>query len=104
MQRFSNSNKVAQESEFHADFHNADVQGRLRLNCIGTVEDLARQNIELRPCSANEILDESARHNYMKIADIFSSFCVGLHILLLRISLRSGIKDGMKWKPIILIK
>jgi hypothetical protein len=31
-----------------ADFHNADVQGRLRLNCIGTVGDLARQNIELR--------------------------------------------------------
>lgn len=30
------------------DFHNADVQGRLRLNCIGTVEDLARQNIELQ--------------------------------------------------------
>lgn len=31
-----------------ADFHNADGQGRLRLNCIGTVEDLARQNIELQ--------------------------------------------------------
>ncbi len=31
-----------------ADFHNADTQGRLRLNCIGTVEDLARQNIELQ--------------------------------------------------------
>ena len=31
-----------------ADFHNADVQGRLRLNCIGTVEDLASQNIELQ--------------------------------------------------------
>lgn len=31
-----------------ADFHNADVQGRLRLNCIGTVEDLALQNIELQ--------------------------------------------------------
>lgn len=31
-----------------ADFHNTDVQGRLRLNCIGTVEDLARQNIELQ--------------------------------------------------------
>lgn len=30
------------------DFHNADVQGHLRLNCIGTVEDLARQNIELQ--------------------------------------------------------
>lgn len=22
-----------------ADFHNADVQGRLRLNCIGTIEN-----------------------------------------------------------------
>ena len=31
-----------------ADFHNADVQGRLRLNCIGTVEDLSRQRIALR--------------------------------------------------------
>lgn len=29
------------------DFHNADVQGRLRLNCVGTIEDLAHQNIEL---------------------------------------------------------
>lgn len=32
----------------YADFHNADVQGRIRLNCIGTVEDLARQQITLR--------------------------------------------------------
>jgi hypothetical protein len=31
-----------------ADFHNADPQGRLRLNCTGTVEDLARQRIALR--------------------------------------------------------
>ena len=31
-----------------ADFHNADTQGRLRLNCIGTVEDLARHQIVLR--------------------------------------------------------
>lgn len=31
-----------------ADFHNADVEGRLRLNCIGTIEDLARQNIQLQ--------------------------------------------------------
>lgn len=30
-----------------ADFHNADAQGRLRLNCIGTVEDLAKQQISL---------------------------------------------------------
>ena len=27
----------------YADFHNADAQGRLRLNCIGTEEDLASQ-------------------------------------------------------------
>src|SRR5947207_4264644 len=32
----------------YADFHNADSQGRLRLNCVGTLEDLAQQQIELR--------------------------------------------------------
>ena len=32
----------------YADFHNADAQGRLRLNCVGTVEDLACQQIALR--------------------------------------------------------
>jgi hypothetical protein len=32
----------------YADFHNADAQGRLRLNCVGTMEDLARQKVELR--------------------------------------------------------
>jgi hypothetical protein len=31
-----------------ADFNNADEEGRLRLNCIGTIEDLARQKIELQ--------------------------------------------------------
>ncbi|MGK7902513.1 MAG: hypothetical protein AB4352_14065 [Hormoscilla sp.] len=31
-----------------ADFHNADIRGRLRLNCIGTIEDLACQQIELQ--------------------------------------------------------
>jgi hypothetical protein len=32
----------------YADFHNADAKGRLRLNCVGTTEDLARQGITLR--------------------------------------------------------
>src|ERR1700693_5116170 len=32
----------------YADFHNADAKGRLRLNCIGTVKDLARQQVQLR--------------------------------------------------------
>ena len=31
-----------------ADFHNADAQGRVRLNCVGTVEDLACQKIVLK--------------------------------------------------------
>ncbi|MXZ08183.1 MAG: hypothetical protein F4Y79_01950 [Gemmatimonadetes bacterium] len=31
-----------------ADFHNADVQGRLRLNCAETVEDLAGQKMVLK--------------------------------------------------------
>lgn len=32
----------------YADFHNADSQGRIRLNCTGTVEDLSQQKVELR--------------------------------------------------------
>lgn len=32
----------------YADFHNADAQDRLRLNCVGTVEDLSHQQITLR--------------------------------------------------------
>ena len=31
----------------YADFHNADSGGRLRLNCIGTIEDLARLGVRL---------------------------------------------------------
>ena len=34
-------------SRVFVDFHNADEQGRLRLNCIGTIEDLSRQHTEL---------------------------------------------------------
>ncbi|MFM2303493.1 MAG: hypothetical protein RLZZ135_902 [Cyanobacteriota bacterium] len=34
-------------SRVFIDFHNADEHGRLRLNCIGTIEDLARQQAEL---------------------------------------------------------
>jgi hypothetical protein len=31
-----------------ADFHNADAQGHLRLNCLGTTEDLGRQQLVLQ--------------------------------------------------------
>jgi hypothetical protein len=33
----------------YADFHNADADGRLRLNCVGTTKDLARKQVVLRP-------------------------------------------------------
>ena len=39
---------IHQFPRVYADFHNADPQGRLRLNCAGTLEDLARRQIELR--------------------------------------------------------
>jgi hypothetical protein len=32
----------------YADFHNADPRGRVRLNCVGTIEDLAAKGITLR--------------------------------------------------------
>ena len=37
----------------HADFHNADEQGRLRPNCVGTIEDLSHHN---SPLSRNQLL------------------------------------------------
>jgi hypothetical protein len=33
--------------QVYADFQNADARGRLRLNCVGTINDLSRQRIEL---------------------------------------------------------
>ncbi len=36
------------DKKVYADFQNADSQGRLRLNCVGTVQDLSRQQIQLR--------------------------------------------------------
>ena len=32
----------------YVDFHNADCRGRLRLNCVGTMEDLAQQQVALQ--------------------------------------------------------
>ena len=37
----------------YTDFHNADEQGRLRLNCVGTIEDLSHHN---SPLSRNQLL------------------------------------------------
>lgn len=41
-----------------ADFHNADMVGRLRLNCIGTIEDLASQHIELQSGQSLKLYSE----------------------------------------------
>jgi sporulation protein YlmC with PRC-barrel domain len=41
-----------------ADFHNADEQGRLRLNCVGTIEDLSRLNIKLQDGKLLAFYDE----------------------------------------------
>jgi hypothetical protein len=35
------------DPRIYADFHNADSKGRVRLTCVGTIEDLARQGIRL---------------------------------------------------------
>jgi hypothetical protein len=45
-------------SRIFADFHNADEQGRLRLNCVGTIEDLSRQNIKLQDGQLLAFYDE----------------------------------------------
>ena len=36
------------EIKLFADFHNADKQGRVRLNTTGTLDDLAKYNITLK--------------------------------------------------------
>lgn len=38
----------AESPRVFVDFHNADAQGRLRLNCIGTIEDLSSQKVKLQ--------------------------------------------------------
>ena len=36
-----------EKRKIYADFNNADVQGRLRLSCAGTLEDLRDKELEL---------------------------------------------------------
>ncbi|OKH49795.1 hypothetical protein NIES2101_20395 [Calothrix sp. HK-06] len=36
------------QAKVFADFHNADFLGRLRLNCTGTIKNLARQKVLLQ--------------------------------------------------------
>jgi hypothetical protein len=36
--------------KIYADFHNAAANGRLRLDYVGSIEDLAQQGIALHEC------------------------------------------------------
>ena len=53
-----------------ADFHNADVKGRVRLNCAGTITDLERQGIVLQDgqslCIYSEELEVEGVVHYSK--------------------------------------
>lgn len=41
--------RYAMTARLYADFQNADPQGRIRLNSLGTVEDLGRLGLQLSP-------------------------------------------------------
>jgi hypothetical protein len=38
---------MTQKLSLSANFHNADPQGRVRLNCVGTIEDVGRLGLRL---------------------------------------------------------
>jgi hypothetical protein len=61
----------------YVDFHNADSQGRVRLNCTGTEEDLSRQQIELRkglPLTLySDDLDERGQPDELLVDGVVSS-------------------------------
>jgi hypothetical protein len=42
----------------YADFNNADEQGRLRLNCVGTIRDLGRLGVQLQDGLKLRVHDE----------------------------------------------
>ena len=41
-----------------ADFQNSDPLGRIRLSCVGTIEDLARQGIQLHDGLQLQLYDD----------------------------------------------
>jgi hypothetical protein len=45
--KFTEIPKNTKYPRIFVDFHNADTEGRIRLNCIGTTDDLNAQKIQL---------------------------------------------------------
>jgi len=43
----------------YADFNNSDTQGRVRLNCVGTIEDLSRLRVTLAEGQLLTLADEA---------------------------------------------
>ena len=60
----------------YADFNNADAEGRLCLNCVGTMNDLARQQIELRKGLSlllySDDLDEEGQSDQLLVEGVVS--------------------------------
>ena len=58
-----------------ADFHNADTVGRILLNCIGTIEDLASKGISLQSGQELTLYSEELEVNgiveYSQLENIF---------------------------------
>jgi hypothetical protein len=48
------------QPRIYADFQNADSRGRIRLNCVGTTRDLARQQARLRDGPLLELYADDA--------------------------------------------
>jgi hypothetical protein len=66
----------------YADFHNADREGRLRLNCVGTIEDLSRYQVELRDGEKlvlySEELEADGVVEYSEIEKLWVAAIVGV--------------------------
>ncbi len=58
----------------YADFQNADAEGRLRLNCVGTTKDLARKNVVLQPGTTltlySDDADEEGRSDDLQVTGV----------------------------------
>ena len=50
-------------SRVFVDFHNADEQGCLRLNCVGSIEDLAHQGAGLKSGQSLTLYSEDLEVN-----------------------------------------
>jgi len=60
--------------KIYADFQNADGRGRIRLNCVGTAQDLARQQVQLRDGLRVELYaddaDDAGRSEELQVSGV----------------------------------